>query len=93
MLESALYRPRTGYYPDLASMAAALFESMLMNHCFVDGNKRIAFFSTDVFLRMNGWRFVVEPENAHAFLIGLLERQEASHEALDTWIRGSIQRL
>ncbi|MGD9256433.1 MAG: Fic family protein, partial [Gammaproteobacteria bacterium] len=35
LLESALYRPRTGYYDDLAEMAAALFESLIMNHPFV----------------------------------------------------------
>ena len=46
LLESALYRPQTGYYSDLAEMAAALFESLLMNHPFVDGNKRVAFFAT-----------------------------------------------
>jgi len=44
LLESALYRPRTGYYADLAEMAAALFESLIMNHSFVDGKKRVAFF-------------------------------------------------
>lgn len=54
LLESALFRPRTGYYSDIAEMAAALFESLLMNHPFVDGNKRVAFFTTDVFLRLNG---------------------------------------
>lgn len=43
MLESALYRPQTGYYDDITSMSAALFESLLMNHPFVDGNKRAAF--------------------------------------------------
>ena len=43
LLESALYRPRTGYYQDIAEMAAALFESLIMNHPFLDGNKRIAF--------------------------------------------------
>jgi death-on-curing protein len=41
LLESALYRPRTGHYPDLAAMATALFESLLMNHPFLDGNKRL----------------------------------------------------
>ena len=55
LLESALFRPRTGYYRDLAEMAAALFESLIMNHPFIDGNKRVAFFATDVFLRLNGW--------------------------------------
>jgi death-on-curing protein len=39
LLESALFRPRTGYYRDIAEMAAALFESLLMNHPFIDGNK------------------------------------------------------
>jgi death-on-curing protein len=93
LLESALYRPRTGYYDDLASMAAALFESLLMNHCFVDGNERVAFFATDVFLRMNGWKFAVEAEPAHAFLIGLLERGTADFEHLDAWIRDSVVRV
>ena len=49
LLESALFRPRTGYYRDLAQMAAALFESLIMNHPFIDGNKRVAFFAADVF--------------------------------------------
>jgi death-on-curing protein len=41
-------------YADLAQMAAALFESLIINHPFVDGNKRMAFFSCDIFLRLNG---------------------------------------
>ena len=56
LLESALFRPQTGYYRDLAEMGTALFESLLMNHPFVDGNKRVAFFATDVFFRLNGFR-------------------------------------
>ena len=76
LLESALYRPQTGYYSDLAEMAAALFESLLMNHPFVDGNKRVAFFATDVFLRLNGYKVKVDPVEAHRFLIGLLVGRE-----------------
>lgn len=41
-LESALARPRTGYYKDLIEQAAALWESLSQNHPFVDGNKRVA---------------------------------------------------
>jgi death-on-curing protein len=93
LLESALYRPRTGYYQDLAEMAAALFESLLMNHAFIDGNKRIAFFATDIFLRLNGWKLKVEPNPAHEFLIGLLERNECDFEHLLPWIRNSLVRL
>ncbi len=87
LLESALYRPRTGHYKDLAEMAAALFESLIMNHPFVDGNKRVAFFATDVFLRMNGYKLKVDAKNAHRFLIGLLENNSCNFDQLLPWIR------
>lgn len=93
LLESALFRPQTGYYQDLAEMAAALFESLIMNHAFVDGNKRIAFFATDVFLRLNGWKFSVDPDEAHAFLIGLLERRECRVDKLLLWVRQSVVKI
>jgi len=92
LLESALYRPQTGYYSDLAEMAAALFESLLMNHPFVDGNKRVAFFATDVFLRLNGWWLSVDGRRAHRFLTKRLERNEADYEHLLPWIRRSLVR-
>jgi death-on-curing protein len=90
LLESALYRPRTGYYKDIVEMAAALFESLLMNHPFVDGNKRVAFFATDVFLRLNGWKLRVDPADAHSFLIGLLEGGRSDFDHLLAWIRRSL---
>ena len=93
LLESALYRPRTGYYRDVAEMATALFESLLMNHPFVDGNKRVAFFSADVFLRLNGWRLEVEPKAAHAFIVDCLERGRADFEHLLPWVRGAMRRI
>lgn len=92
LLESALYRPQTGYYRDLAAMATALFESLLMNHPFVDGNKRVAFFATDVFLRLNGWRLDVDARQAHRFLVKLLEHRQADFEHLLPWIRSSLTR-
>jgi death-on-curing protein len=91
LLESALFRPRTGYYADLAEMAAALFESLLMNHPFLDGNKRVAFFATDVFLRLNGFRFQVDPDEAHQFLIGLLEGRQCDYAHLLPWIRRVVR--
>lgn len=93
LLESALFRPQTGYYADIAEMAAALFESLLMNHPFVDDNKRVAFFATDVFLRLNGWRLQVEAQEAHTFLIGLLDQHQSDFEHLLPWIRRSLVRL
>lgn len=92
LLESALFRPQTGYYADLVEMTAAMFESLLMNHPFVDGNKRVAFFASDVFLRVNGWEIDVEAEEGHAFLIGLLDRAEADKGHLEAWLRTVVRK-
>jgi len=93
LLDSALFRPQTGYYEDLAEMSAALFESLIMNRPFVDGNKRVAFFGTDVSLRLNGYKLEVAASEAHLFLIGLFEEGECDYDNLLPWIRRSIIRL
>ncbi|MBW2523976.1 MAG: type II toxin-antitoxin system death-on-curing family toxin [Deltaproteobacteria bacterium] len=90
LLESALYRPRCGYYDDLAQMAAALFESLVMNHPFVDGNERVAFFATDTFLRLNGHFLEVDDEAAYAFLMDRFETNTCDYEHLLPWLRTRI---
>ena len=54
-LEAALFRPQTGYYEDIVAEAAALMESLAINHPFVDGNKRVGLAVCDVFLLINGY--------------------------------------
>jgi len=93
LLESALYRPRSGYYRDLSEMSAALFESLLRNHPFVDGNKRVAFFATDVFLRLNGYKLTVDGKQAHRFLTGSLESNRCDFDRLLPWLRQGITAL
>ena len=93
LLESALFRPQTGYYDDLAQMGAALFESLITNHAFVDGNKRIAFFACDVFLRLNGWKIDVDAEGGFAFIIGSLEQGQCDYEHALPWIRRHLVEL
>lgn len=93
LLESALHRPRSGYYEDVLVMASALCESLLMNHAFVDGNKRVAFFATDVFLRMNGWKITTTTEEGHRFLVGGLEGGKLDRAALETWLRAVVTAL
>lgn len=61
-LEAAAFRPQCGYYEDAIAEAAALMESLLINHPFVDGNKRVAFAACDVFLRINGYVLKAESE-------------------------------
>lgn len=93
LLESALYRPQTGYYDNLFGMAAAMFESLIMNRPFIDGNKRVAFLATDVFLRLNGYHLRVESEKAHAFIIGSIERGECDLARLSPWIQAHASKL
>jgi death-on-curing protein len=93
LLESALFRPQTGYYTDLAHMSAALFESLISNHAFVDGNKRAAFFFCDVFLRINGWKLAVEPDAAHTFMVGSLEKGCCDFDHLLRWIQQQAIRI
>lgn len=90
LLESALYRPQTGYYEDMVQMAAALLESLLINHPFVDGNKRVAFFLMDIFLRLNGAKIQVRPKEGHRFLIETIKSQGSRFEKLEKWVRSHL---
>jgi death-on-curing protein len=90
-LESALFRPRTGYYRDVVEEAAALFESLVQNHPFVDGNKRVAFAVMDVFLRINGRVLEVDDVAAHARLVGLMEQGALDLMAIDAWLREHVR--
>ncbi len=86
-LESALFRPQSGYYADTIAEAAALFESLAMNHPFVDGNKRVAFGAVDVFLRINGVRLVAKPMAIHKWMIGHLEKGTFALASIETYLR------
>jgi death-on-curing protein len=85
LLESALYRPQSGYYEDLVTMAAALFESLLMNHPFVDGNKRAGALAAAVFLDLNGYDFR-PPEIDVVNMIMGLAAGEIEEDSLAQWI-------
>lgn len=89
-LESALHRPQTGYYDTILEEAAALLESLVQNHPFIDGNKRVAFAVVDVFLRING--YVIADDSAHLFesFIGLIENHQFSMEFLVPWLKARV---
>ncbi len=87
LILSALLRPQTGYYGDLIEEAAALWESLVMNHGFVDGNKRVAFASLLVFLGMNGLRLTAEPDEIITFIYHHLEAGTFRKDTLDAWLR------
>jgi death on curing protein len=90
-LESAIARPAMTFggedlYPDLASKAAALMHSLVMNHPFVDGNKRVGAQAALVFLLVNE----CELEASSSELVELtlsVARGEIDAESLAIWFR------
>ena len=90
-VEAAVFRPQTGYYNSVVEEAAALMESRGNNRGFLDGNKRIAFTATDVFLRRNGFCIEVETMDGHAFICGSMERHEFRFAHILDWIRQHIK--
>lgn len=86
-LESALFRPQSGYYSDIIAQAAALWESLSQNHPFVDGNKRIAFASMYTFLAINNVELQSHEEDVWQFLSPLYQSSSLSFEELEQWLR------
>jgi death-on-curing protein len=74
MLESAVARPHATFdgkelYPGLFEKAAALFDLLVNNHAFIDGNKRTGITSTAMFLRINGFRLSCTQNELEVFTL------------------------
>jgi death-on-curing protein len=78
LLESALAMPQATFggeylHADLFEMAAAYLYHLVLDHPFVDGNKRVGLHAAYVFLRLNGWDMVVDPSSLYDLVIGVAE--------------------
>jgi death-on-curing protein len=89
-LEAAVFRPQTGYYNDLSEEAAALQESLVNNHAFLDGNKRVGFAAAHTFLLVNGFDLDVSSKTAFAFIIKALEEGKFRFALLHQWLAEQI---
>jgi death-on-curing protein len=90
LLESALARPKNvwTYEPDadLAALAAEYGFGLARNHAFLDGNKRVAFVATNVFLIMNGLEIEApEPQVVDTML--RVAQGDLDCDAFAAWIR------
>lgn len=90
-LESALLRPQMGYYDGLIEEAAALLESLAMNHAFLDGNKRVAFAATEIFLGLNGHFIDCDSEEAYAYFMELFEANSFRFAELAVWLQEHVR--
>ena len=95
-LESAAARPAITFggedlYPDLPAKAAALMHSLVMNHPFLDDNKRVGAAAAELFILLNGFR--LEATDAEFEEITLtVTRGELEADALAIWFRQRISR-
>ncbi len=93
LILSALLRPQTGYYKGLIEEAAALWESLAMNHGFVDGNKRVAFASTILFLQANGVTPTGPQEDWIEFIYHHLEAGTFRKDIIQAWLESNTAPL
>lgn len=86
LVEVDLLRPQTGYYADIIEEAAALWESLAMNHGFVDGNKRVAYACLELFLQLNGTDITAENDEIERFIYANLEAGTFRKDVLEAWL-------
>jgi death-on-curing protein len=96
-IASALSQPRVSVggedaYPTLIEKAAALGYSLIRNHGFFDGNKRIAHAAMEVFLVMNDMEISASVDEQERFMLSLAAG-EVSREALTDWLRSNVTKL
>lgn len=91
LIESAVARPQATYggrhlYSSLLDMAAALLQSLLKNHPFVDGNKRTALTATGVFLKLNGYKLTNAHDEEVEFAVNV-DNEHLPVEEISQWLR------
>ncbi|MFM7603511.1 MAG: type II toxin-antitoxin system death-on-curing family toxin [Pseudanabaena sp.] len=93
-LDSTLCKPRNLYYYEkdvtLYKLAASYGYGLVKNHCFVDGNKRIALVAVYTFLAINGIELIASETDAANFFLELaasFSKQEEDMERLATWLK------
>ncbi|TLY27478.1 MAG: type II toxin-antitoxin system death-on-curing family toxin [Nitrospirae bacterium] len=96
-LESALAQPRQSFggqdlYPDLATKAAALCFSLVLNHPFVDGNKRVGHAAMEVFLLLNGHELRATVDEQEQLMLRLAAGQ-LKRDALAEWVKQHIAQV
>jgi death-on-curing protein len=77
-------------YEDLASKASALMHSLVLNHPFVDGNKRVAAHAAILFVELNGQTFLATPGELVEMTLAVAEGKVAV-EALTIWFRQRLR--
>lgn len=94
-LDAALHRPWQTFageelYPTCFEKSAAILESIILNHAFVDGNKRIAFLLCESLLEHSGYTIEAETEIIYQFLVSVATG-DLNFESITDWLRLNTQ--
>jgi death-on-curing protein len=94
-LESALARPFQTFdnkelYPSILEKAAALTESILINHPFMDGNKRTGYALLRLYLLSYGLDIIASSDNKYEFVINIASGT-LKYEGIVTWLKGNTK--
>ena len=95
-LEAAVARPQATFggedlHEDVAAKAAALAHSLIQNHPFLDGNKRVGAMAMELFLLVNGHALRASDEDLEDVVLAVA-RDGLAAEALAIWIRQRLGR-
>ena len=96
-LESALARPfqtfdSSDLYPSILEKAASLIESILVNHPFVDGNKRTGYILLRLFLIQNDIEISASQDNKYEFVINIASGT-LKYEAILSWLTANTKKM
>lgn len=92
-LESAIARPYQTFagselYPSCFEKGAAIGESIIMNHPFVDGNKRTGYVLMELMLRLEDFRITSNDEELYQFVIDISTGDKRFEEIVD-WLKAN----
>ena len=96
-LESAVAQPRAMFggddlYPTIFEKASAIGYSLVMNHPFVDGNKRLGHYAMETFLVINGYEIDASVDEQESIILQLASGK-LSRDAFTTWIKDHIKTM
>jgi death-on-curing protein len=96
-LNSALARPFQTFdgrelYPSVFEKAASLIESILVNHPFIDGNKRTGYTLLRLFLIYNGFDIIASQDNKYEFVIDIASGT-LKFEGIVSWLQTNVEKM
>lgn len=93
LIESALGRPYSGYHRSIEKKAAALLESMVGNHGFVDGNKRTSLILVNILVERSGYFLYLSSDEQLDDVIVDVAKGDLGYDALVDWFRDHLIKL